>query len=451
MSFNSKHGDNSNADESNAKTKAKVDRVYNNYNLFFILERELLLQSNNAGSASASSLSSSKNNGNGVRIPNEDYTDLTIPPLPSRYASLTLPPHWYVHGERQKRQHKKSHGVVSFREMAALIANYWKSVDGETLAFLEAVSKVLKQRQEEIRKRKAEEQDQKTPASSSRRRRLSVQTDVCDEEEACDEEDQKMPSSNYGYEYDTSRYFSSDGMTRRASNVYDAYGRSHSAESYGYYQHHRQLHRHQERDMSYDSHSYEWPHPHSAHGSMSNGFETSLSQSGSGVSSSGVNECPLGMNADIASSSSWYASHGRLEDNRSRTAYDDSYNTSYHRYRPSSLSALRYTFGYQQEFTSTSDVASSSAQQEQQQQQLDSSLPFDSLFSGTSFDATRIGGGVTNEASDASPVAAAAAAATSNASLPEAQVAMEDDYIISLWTRGMSSDTTQSNSKDTIN
>jgi hypothetical protein len=301
MSFNSKHGDNSNADESNAKTKAKVDRVYNNYNLFFILERELLLQSNNAGSASASSLSSSKNNGNGVRIPNEDYTDLTIPPLPSRYASLTLPPHWYVHGERQKRQHKKSHGVVSFREMAALIANYWKSVDGETLAFLEAVSKVLKQRQEEIRKRKAEEQDQKTPASSSRRRRLSVQTDVCDEEDACDEEDQKMPSSNYGYEYDTSRYFSSDGMTRRASNVYDAYGRSHSAESYGYYQHHRQLHRHQERDMSYESHSYEWPHPHSAHGSMSNSFETSLSQSGSGVSRSGVNECPLGMNADIAS------------------------------------------------------------------------------------------------------------------------------------------------------
>jgi len=46
----------------------------------------------------------------------------------------------------QKREHKKSHGVASFRELAKHVADGWKNVDKTTLEFCKAVANVLKRR-----------------------------------------------------------------------------------------------------------------------------------------------------------------------------------------------------------------------------------------------------------------------------------------------------------------
>ena len=43
----------------------------------------------------------------------------------------------------QKREHKKSHGVASFRELAKHVADGWKNVDKTTLEFCKAVANVL--------------------------------------------------------------------------------------------------------------------------------------------------------------------------------------------------------------------------------------------------------------------------------------------------------------------
>ena len=86
--------------------KDKVAKPYNNYNIFFILERELLLQERGSGSSSPSS---------GANFSFNGYENINLPELPPRYQQLEaiLDPNWYVAGKKTrgaKRKHTKSHG-----------------------------------------------------------------------------------------------------------------------------------------------------------------------------------------------------------------------------------------------------------------------------------------------------------------------------------------------------
>ena len=82
----------------------KVSRPYSSYNIFFTLERELLLQARQGGTQAY------------AVTPNETlflgYGGLELPPLPARYEHLILTPNWYVPGKRkvEPRKHRKSHG-----------------------------------------------------------------------------------------------------------------------------------------------------------------------------------------------------------------------------------------------------------------------------------------------------------------------------------------------------
>ena len=74
-----------------------------------------------------------------------DYNDINLPHLPSRYSSLILPHDWFVH-KKKKRAHVKTHGLVSFREMAAMVASRWKQEDKDIVLFMKTVASKIKQR-----------------------------------------------------------------------------------------------------------------------------------------------------------------------------------------------------------------------------------------------------------------------------------------------------------------
>ncbi|KAL7541876.1 hypothetical protein ACHAXR_011811 [Thalassiosira sp. AJA248-18] len=149
-----------NGKSSNRKDSSSVSdrRPYNHYNLYFILERELFLQergvypsTNHDGAVRSNSAGS-----------HMDYSGIDLPPLPSRYSSLFLPEDWYVHKKR-KRSHVKTHGLVSFREMASMVASRWRQEDDEIILFLKTVAAKVKQRFEELKKLSPCAADTKSP------------------------------------------------------------------------------------------------------------------------------------------------------------------------------------------------------------------------------------------------------------------------------------------------
>lgn len=87
----------------------KVAKPYNNYNIFFIVERELLIQARGKQPSPASSSTAFNFNG---------YDNIDLPAFPPRYAHLDgmLNPNWFVSGKKHlaKRKHIKSHGGEFF-------------------------------------------------------------------------------------------------------------------------------------------------------------------------------------------------------------------------------------------------------------------------------------------------------------------------------------------------
>eukprot|EP00581_Thalassiosira_minuscula_P016627 CAMPEP_0183721908 /NCGR_PEP_ID=MMETSP0737-20130205/14023_1 /TAXON_ID=385413 /ORGANISM="Thalassiosira miniscula, Strain CCMP1093" /LENGTH=243 /DNA_ID=CAMNT_0025951973 /DNA_START=47 /DNA_END=778 /DNA_ORIENTATION=+ len=127
-----------------ASASGSNPRPYNHYNLYFILERELFLQSR--GVASATNSQRPKDVGF-----HDEYGSIGLPPLPSRYSSLVLPRDWFVH-KKKKRAHVKTHGLVSFSDMAAMVASRWKQESQEIVLYVKTVAQKVKQRHDELKK-----------------------------------------------------------------------------------------------------------------------------------------------------------------------------------------------------------------------------------------------------------------------------------------------------------
>mmetsp|Transcript_5284 Transcript_5284/g.11559 ORF Transcript_5284/g.11559 Transcript_5284/m.11559 type:complete len:332 (+) Transcript_5284:36-1031(+) len=137
-----------------AVTRPYDTRLYNRYNIFFILEREnIILRKGGTTRWSTTSPNlptSSENESAPSSSPTPSpFKNLDLPPLPSRFRNLGyIPADWCIPGQAKKRPHRRSHGVATFRELAQSIAASWKTIDGETMEFCSAVEKALKQRQE---------------------------------------------------------------------------------------------------------------------------------------------------------------------------------------------------------------------------------------------------------------------------------------------------------------
>ena len=84
--------------------KKTFARPHNCYNVFFLLERERLLQSRPAYNPVTAAAAHSP-------VPDvAGYGYLEMPDFPTRYKGLVLPPGWYVPGRNRVRKHVKSHG-----------------------------------------------------------------------------------------------------------------------------------------------------------------------------------------------------------------------------------------------------------------------------------------------------------------------------------------------------
>jgi len=119
-------------------------RPYNLYNIYYILERERFLQSNSNYKRKTFPPPSNFITG---------YELLDIPGLPPRYNNLHLPYDWYMPGKRKakKRDHRKSHGLVSFKDIACLVADGYRNIDKVTLEYVTTVAAILKRRQGELK------------------------------------------------------------------------------------------------------------------------------------------------------------------------------------------------------------------------------------------------------------------------------------------------------------
>ena len=74
-------------------------RPYNRYNLFFILERERLIQMRGGYTSRMHSASFPKS-----------YFRVELPPFPPRYNDFVIPDNWYFPVKKNgKRLHRKSH------------------------------------------------------------------------------------------------------------------------------------------------------------------------------------------------------------------------------------------------------------------------------------------------------------------------------------------------------
>ena len=124
------------------------NRPLNSYNLFFILERELLLQSKGNDTTKGKDLSRRS-----TSVYFDDYADLAsqFPPLPSRYQSLHLSADWYMHGKDKKtRAHIKTHGVISMKELSRSMAVNWKNVDEDIKEYVTEVARMVLDRRDEL-------------------------------------------------------------------------------------------------------------------------------------------------------------------------------------------------------------------------------------------------------------------------------------------------------------
>jgi len=107
--------------------------VTQQYNIFSQLERAFILQFNLNAKIDIEVAA------NVFDINQPTYAGL--PPLPPRYASLILPYDWFLPGkeQRRKRKHRKSHGVISFHDLSAMIVTAWKAVNDEVKAYCSQV------------------------------------------------------------------------------------------------------------------------------------------------------------------------------------------------------------------------------------------------------------------------------------------------------------------------
>jgi hypothetical protein len=91
-------------DKTKASSKPKPKRPYTPYNLFYLLERELVVQNINGPPKHTAA----KRKPAGIAPREEDQ----IKPS-SRYDGIVMAPYWYDPNMKEKRKHRKTQGMVS--------------------------------------------------------------------------------------------------------------------------------------------------------------------------------------------------------------------------------------------------------------------------------------------------------------------------------------------------
>ncbi len=88
-----------------AISNKRLPQPHNVYNIFFMLERQRLIQmiEESCGKAAA-------DHNQQLSCDLSGYDFLSLPDLPPRFQHVHMPQGWYVPGKNSKRKHVKSHG-----------------------------------------------------------------------------------------------------------------------------------------------------------------------------------------------------------------------------------------------------------------------------------------------------------------------------------------------------
>ncbi len=98
-------------DNVDAPVRTKPRRPYTPYNLFYLLERELVVQGQDPAAAKdkvikRAAMLAEQHGDIGKRLEDDIH-------IPARYEGIILLPMWYEPNLKEKRKHRKTHGMVS--------------------------------------------------------------------------------------------------------------------------------------------------------------------------------------------------------------------------------------------------------------------------------------------------------------------------------------------------
>ena len=101
-------------------------------------------------------------------LPLVKHKQLVLPPLCPRYAHLPLTENWFLelqaHQQGKKRLHRKSHGLIPFRELAQMVSKNYREIDDETREFIYEVTGQLGWHCDEIEAIEKEMADRENPS-----------------------------------------------------------------------------------------------------------------------------------------------------------------------------------------------------------------------------------------------------------------------------------------------
>ena len=113
----------------------KPKRPLTVYNLFSKLERNYIVQM-----SGKTSLATASEGATTERPVSKTQVDPYLELRPRRYRHLVLPHDWFKVGKNKtKRSSHQNHGIISFEDLSATVAEKWKTVDDETREFCERV------------------------------------------------------------------------------------------------------------------------------------------------------------------------------------------------------------------------------------------------------------------------------------------------------------------------
>lgn len=184
---------------------SRPERTLNDYNVFFLLERELFYQEKGIR------IGQKLNSDHDLRLYLQYGTIAdSFPPRPTRYESLELPNFWFLKKTTSNRR-SKSKGAAAADGLSRLIASKWKTCDREVKAYVSVVARIVKSRRDAASKARndAVRLIQNTRANPSFRSKVKrVDRDWVDGYYGV--QLQTMPSS-------ASPYFQSDFKSRTSS------------------------------------------------------------------------------------------------------------------------------------------------------------------------------------------------------------------------------------------
>eukprot|EP00569_Conticribra_weissflogii_P009631 CAMPEP_0171367642 /NCGR_PEP_ID=MMETSP0879-20121228/6220_1 /TAXON_ID=67004 /ORGANISM="Thalassiosira weissflogii, Strain CCMP1336" /LENGTH=490 /DNA_ID=CAMNT_0011875715 /DNA_START=98 /DNA_END=1570 /DNA_ORIENTATION=+ len=135
-------------------------RPYSEYNIFFQLERNYILQK---VYHVPPEVTANCNSNSAAFSPNDP--DYHGPPLPRRYKDVVLPRRFYScyknedEQVQQPRRHRVSHGKISFADLSKMISSQWKDADDETKEYCRVMRELDRRKFDEL-KLKFEEESQ---------------------------------------------------------------------------------------------------------------------------------------------------------------------------------------------------------------------------------------------------------------------------------------------------